>query len=461
MTIKLELHRQRRRIWESTGSPTEELSATLPFELDLTADLPHCIHLQQSSLSYTLEASVQTSNPEAGSFTVAAPVHLVRYGAASFTDFNTSPCRKALTHPTKVELSIPKSRFRKSEPIPLRVRIPPPETTLVADKGLHLRSVSAELVRTINSSLPSSTSTVLCRTGKSARFSSGRPLSLRLTLPPRLEDEVGCEAITQTTIFHSIAFFIRLTVTITGRDPSDRQDFVLNTPVGIMPDQYRTRASEKQREAVQESLEIEYLESVPTYHESEGPSSSRRPEYIRTAATEAGWSYDSDEEPEYDGYEESSALEADAMAHPPPAISEDVSPPVLSPDQHRATQVVRTFAEPVSLSTAAAAAEGAPFILGTVSAPQRLPLPPSPELRPAGGMPGSNTNVDLEGNPLLSDDSTSSDDSHAEAAAARVEAEAPPPSYRDDGSNGTDNLMLPLMMHVSNAPSAGPPPYSL
>lgn len=385
---------------------------------------------------------------------------------------------------------MPKSSFAKSDPVPLRVRIPPPETTLVQDKGLHLRSVSAELVRTISSTAPFSVSTILCRTGKSCRFSSARPLSLRLTLPPRLEDEVGCEAITQDTIFHSISFFVRLTVTVTGRDPSDRQDFVLNSPIGIMPDMYRTRASQKQKEAVQETLEIEYLETVPTYHESEegngggiGPStSSRRPEYIRTAATEAGWSYDSDEEPEFDGYEESAALEADAMAQPPPAISDDVSPPVLTSPAHLdsidAATATAANSVPIARQNTGSSAEceSEQPLAAAAAAQQHLSRPPSPRAHPAvantvmlAALDNSAIDLNTGVASVLSDASSPSSNADSSGVSSDVhpaemgESEAPPPSYRDGGGNGVHNgsLELPLMMHVQTSPATGPPPYSL
>lgn len=352
---------------------------------------------------------------------------------------------------------MPKNRYRKSEPIPLRVRIPPPDSTLVQDKGLHLRSVSAELVRTITSASNTSTA-VLCRTGKSCRFSADRQLSLRLTLPPRLHEDVGCESITQETIFHNIAFFVRLTVALTGRDPSDRQDLTFDTSVGIMPDLYSTRASEKQKEALDEALDSQHhFDLVPSYVEIEGPSTSRRrPEYVRMAAAEAGWSYDSDEEPEHDGYEESAALEADAMAHPPPAISDDVSPPVLSPSASLMDSVARSFIEsnPANSTEQLAGNSNYPEL-----PPQQRPLPPSPP-RPPLVLPAINGIEIIDSATLSAEESSSNGDSVESVEGGVDEHGAPPPSYRDDG-NQSNSLMIPMMLHMSSSPAAGPPPYSL
>lgn len=420
------------------------------------------------------------SNPTLAPVSCTAPVHLTRYGAPSFTSFDSdAPCRQALDHPTHVELLMPKCRFRKSEPIPLRVRIPPPESSLVQDKGLHLRSVTAELVRTISSTANVSKVATICRTGKSCRFSSNRPLSLRLTLPPRFEEDVGCEAITQDTIFHSISFSVKLTIAMSGRTPSDRHDFTLIMPVGVMPDLYtRAKTSEKQREAT--AFLTDYLEQVPTYRESEGPSSSSAaaaagalyeaptgstpaPD-LQAAAAEAGWSYDSDEEPEYDGFEETSALEADSLEQPPPAISEDVSPPNLSLEG-TSMDAHHPSSQP-SIVVSRSNQSGQPFVFDPAiidAAPQELPLPPSPpRTTPVQPHPAAAL---VEAAFAAEDGSSSEGGSagrhvdHLQSAVQEGEADPPPPSYRD--GNAANEMVVPMMLHMPVSPAAGPPPYSM
>ena len=258
---EIELTEQRVVVWgeRAPGSSTDAMAepetaageledfppASARFKLELTPDLPHCIHLGTSSLEYTLTATLHPSDATLPPISKSQPVHLVRSAPAGSllaglvvpagTDPPPSITPETLSVQDPVELSVRLARtvFRRSEPIDLVARIEVPSAKAVQEDGVRLRTVSAELVRIITvSASPCETKppardlsddadpadetpptvatspppapvppreTVLARSGKSARFSPTRPIVIRLLLHP--PSSLSCESITQVRSF--------------------------------------------------------------------------------------------------------------------------------------------------------------------------------------------------------------------------------------------------------------------
>lgn len=197
----VELFHSTSTLWElpSTSSPStstsistsSSLPSTMPFSFQLTADLPHCIHLPYSGLEYKLEAKLHsTAGSKEEDRTTSTVCHLTRYsrpgdlssliGNSSSNNpfsspnssssalqestsntispdidsipkgqFSLSPHSWSISSPTSIQLQLGKTIYRRAEPMDLVVRIPPPESRALEEKGLRLRCVEAELVRVI------------------------------------------------------------------------------------------------------------------------------------------------------------------------------------------------------------------------------------------------------------------------------------------------------------------------
>lgn len=223
--------------------------SSLPFRVDLTPDLPHCLHLATSSLSFTLTATLYYLDSSLAPLSQSAPVHLHRTsppgsllsGSAIAASVDpppsTAPQTILVSEPVPLSVRLARTVFQRSEPIELLVRMEVPSVKVVQEGGLRLRTVSAELVRKItvgdvdagvkgeveeeaeptkgngkevetvkgsheeieevdppvNATPPQLT--VLARSGKSARFSPTRPIVIRLLLHPPAEP--SCESVTQ------------------------------------------------------------------------------------------------------------------------------------------------------------------------------------------------------------------------------------------------------------------------
>lgn len=429
---RIELYSSAKTLWSASAPSTSQTAAiptSLTFALDLTSDLPHCVHMSGSAISYRLLASLyaldQDQIPVA---TCESPVHLERYCSLepntkkvaldslfqqSSPDFSmdTAVCR--YSHPVPLTMTIKRTLFHRSEPIPVRIRIPPPDDDLIARKGLQLRSIEISLVRKISvpsTGQTSSTSSLRSRTGKSCRFSSARTLSLLLTLPPPSPEDFTCESISQSTILHDISFSLKLTISVTSSEPSDRTEVSYERGIGILPDlpenAYPGRKMEKRREADMENA----------YRESRGlpaiPRSNSQPQQGDQDSIEpapVAW-LDALQEEEYDGYEESTA--ADSIALPPPPIEEDISPPELSP----------TTVPPVGLLRRMMLEE-------TGEEASSLPLPESPlfatERRGADEVAGLGAVV-TPGEETTLTATESEAPSYEESARQRTEMDAPP-----------------------------------
>ena len=273
-TEEIELVEQRKVLWGvgaagSSSIPDGDGSGDFPpsstrFKLDLTPDLPHCLHLPSSSLEYTLSAILSYADPSHPPIDKSAPVHLVRTSApgasllagslvVASTDLppSTAPQTLSLAEPVPFSVCLSRTVFRRSEPIELLCRVEVPTAKAVQD-GLRLRTVSAELVRKVlvggvnaEDELPGTKTgeemmrengkraevlsnendteevalppqpqspvhlTVLARSGKSCRFSPTRPVVIRLLLhPPAV---ISCESITQVRSSTSSSPFFLLT----------------------------------------------------------------------------------------------------------------------------------------------------------------------------------------------------------------------------------------------------------
>ncbi|GAA6050458.1 hypothetical protein JCM3770_002606 [Rhodotorula araucariae] len=396
----IDLFEQRKVLWgegaagASSTSSSHRPSASAasfppsstPFKLELTPDLPVCIHTTpSSSLTYTLTAILYYADPDALPLVRCAPVHLLRTTPPG-APLSTLPHTLAKTSPLAFSVRLPRTTFRRSEPIELMTRIEVPSAKAVG-QGLRLRTVSAELVRTIqvvgvSHSVPSSADgredvaagpakpvvgppqvhrTVLAHSGKSARFSPSRPIIIRLVLHPPTEP--SCESITQSTILHTVSFSVVVVIGLVNVSPTSHTgvpspDAVLSQDVFILPDTPAAR-TDKQKEveradpyaALSPGAEpwAQQDAPVPTYvenseHDSGEPlpasgSSSAAVTWAARSSSStsalgllddvpyaAVYPTDGDEE-EYDGYEEISLPATLSTRAPPPAIDEDVSPP--------------------------------------------------------------------------------------------------------------------------------------
>ncbi|GAA5863502.1 hypothetical protein JCM1840_000045 [Sporobolomyces johnsonii] len=306
----IELSEQRKVLWGlgaagSSSTPAEDdfPPNTLPFKLELTPDLPMCLHLGSSALDYTLTAALHYSDPRIPPLVRSTPVHLARtsppgslladttLAALSNPPASTAPVTISAHDPLDFSVRLPRTVFRRSEPIELVARIEVPSAKAVGE-GLRLRTVSAELVRTITvkpvaeppsrqrrlsgnadetEGIPSAPRaqehthrTVLAHSGKSARFSPSRPIVIRLVLHP--PGDPACESITQATILHSVTFSVVVTVglfvlgssasastsTSTSTSTPTSLDATLSQAVFVVPDTTSSR-SNKQKEAEREA----------------------------------------------------------------------------------------------------------------------------------------------------------------------------------------------------------------
>ncbi|KPV78379.1 uncharacterized protein RHOBADRAFT_50852 [Rhodotorula graminis WP1] len=397
----IELFDQRQVLWgdgaagtSSAGAATTSGEASFPpsvnsFKLELTSDLPVCVHAPpSSSLAYTLTATLYPADPDALPLVRCHPVHLVRTSPpGSLPAGTSSPRTVSATSPLAFSVRLPRTSFRRSEPIELTTRIEVPDAKAVGE-GLRLRTVSAELVRTITgiavspSRAPSADDdegrlelepqvhrTVLAHSGKSARFSPSRPIIIRLVLHPPTEP--SCESITQSSILHTVSFAVVVTIGLVSARPSSSTraasplpDAVLSQDVVILPDSPPASRSDKQKEVDREQytaappppVDAPWASQdapVPTYVErsehdlgeppASGSSTSAWSSSLHhdfgaspSSSSSAGilvdmpyavvYPTDGDED-EYDGYEELSLPATLSTRLPPPAIDEDVSPP--------------------------------------------------------------------------------------------------------------------------------------
>lgn len=255
---EIELCEMRQLLWGIgvAGSSSESDTGGVPshstFKLDLTSDLPHCIHFSGSSLEYSLAAILSHADTTLPPLVKTVPIHLVRTSppgsllagsslvASADPPPSTAPQTFAQDDPIPFSVRLSRTVFRRSEPIELLVRIEVPSPTAV--QRFQLRTVSAALVRKVvvggvpleletvevdeleaveepgNGKATASEQfledvvsapehiTTLAKSGKSARFSPTRPIVIRLLLHP--PSTLSCESITQvrpSSLFYPLA----------------------------------------------------------------------------------------------------------------------------------------------------------------------------------------------------------------------------------------------------------------
>ncbi|KAJ9477192.1 hypothetical protein PHBOTO_006422 [Pseudozyma hubeiensis] len=318
----------------SSNASIATVPSTMPFSFPLTSDLPHCIHLRQSSLTYSITAQLFSEDAE--------------------QQYTLQPHNWVEQAPTLVYAQINRTIFRRAEPIDIRVRIPPPDPTNVTEKGLKLRAVEADLIRIIHVKRPSGQETddgaraktvltdraavqeleadpdvhqaLLAHSGKLCRFHSQRPVLLRLTLHPPFDranmphphpdhDALvsgpvfgrggggGCESISQETLMHKVSFEVRIKIGILG-GRGERRDILLRRAVRILPGaagalENLTDGSLEGIDTLSEKERLKRSEKARMLADDQQPggSSSRSPEY-------ASGLLDFGMEDEYDGYED-------------------------------------------------------------------------------------------------------------------------------------------------------------
>lgn len=317
--------------------------SSIPFAIPLVPDTPQSIQTPHSILGHTLTASIHPVNDHMPVLSKSLTVHTRRYSSHSLT-LPSSPEEHSLDDPTHVEVQLSRNTFMSGETIPLYVTVPPPTRETVIDRGLRLRNVRAELVRVVKvkreqyddsdgepdsdnaiedvdhnqsrashleaHSLPSSSKmplsplflgssyrVIIARSGASCRFHSSRPIQLRFVLHQnsagspsdsqtdvgRTESDVESPLITQTTLFHSVSFHIKVHISFVDTSNQTERISTMSIPITILPppaplpevsqsldDAYQKKHDQPPAKTIrQEELDP----SIPHYSEGEaGPS---------------------------------------------------------------------------------------------------------------------------------------------------------------------------------------------
>ncbi|TFK76956.1 hypothetical protein BDN72DRAFT_830130 [Pluteus cervinus] len=124
------------------------LPSSCPFSIPLTSDTPQSIQTPHSCIKHTLTATIHPMDPDQELVSKSLVVHTKRY-SSHLHSIPVAPRTFTSGDPTRIEVQVPREHFRAGEPIPLYITIPPPSRELVAQQGLRLRNVRAELVRSV------------------------------------------------------------------------------------------------------------------------------------------------------------------------------------------------------------------------------------------------------------------------------------------------------------------------
>ncbi|KAI5121329.1 hypothetical protein M0805_003796 [Coniferiporia weirii] len=127
------------------------VASSIPFSIPLTPDTPQCLHLGRSLLSHVLTANLKTTDPLLPLLTRSIAVHTRRF-TSHLPVCEVLPLVVSTRQPTLVEVQVPRTTYRVNEPIPIYVTIPPPDRSVILDHGFTLRSVRAELIRSVKTS---------------------------------------------------------------------------------------------------------------------------------------------------------------------------------------------------------------------------------------------------------------------------------------------------------------------
>ena len=110
--LDIELFEQRRTLWSSSTPSTSnagslDVPSNLPFEFELTEDLPHCIHLPNSSVQYTFIATLIQSDPVLAPLVKRVPIHLTRFAPSDILVVPLQASESCSFSPTIINLSHP------------------------------------------------------------------------------------------------------------------------------------------------------------------------------------------------------------------------------------------------------------------------------------------------------------------------------------------------------------------
>lgn len=386
----IELYAAEQTLWEANAQHTH-VPGALPFRFELTDDLPQCIHGTSSNLTYHVEARLHAARGEPHvtrmllhptRYTHPGPDALKPFASPGFehrarwhwntvtpnSRYSLAPLYWSLQQPVTAHFWLDCSVIRSCEPAVVQVHIPPPDESLVLDRGLKLSSVEAGLVR-VTQSHPSgemysdddileyvlalqrartseqrdslsheaaSSSAFSTRkphrrhalvafSGKSCRFHSQNPIHLQFALrsnaPPTpsalpafdlgtTQHSLGdgqCESITQDTTLHNVRFVLCIRIllrTATG----ERQDMCTGQLIKILPAPAGPEAD---------------APALPPHSQGQPSDASRRP----SSSKHGKAPHSSDDIPalftdqaEYDGYDDASqtdhAMRAMALSTP-------------------------------------------------------------------------------------------------------------------------------------------------
>ncbi|THH03225.1 hypothetical protein EW145_g6422 [Phellinidium pouzarii] len=124
------------------------VASSIPFSIPLPPDTPQCLHIGRFSISHVLTAVLKTTDPSLPLLVRSVPAHTRRF-TSHLLHCDVQPLIVSLSHPTPVDVQVPRTFYRLSEPIPVYVTIPPPDRSVILDHGFTLRSVRAELIRSV------------------------------------------------------------------------------------------------------------------------------------------------------------------------------------------------------------------------------------------------------------------------------------------------------------------------
>ncbi|KAG6901909.1 hypothetical protein C0995_006747 [Termitomyces sp. Mi166 len=145
---EIELATSESVLYTRTFDTVTPLPTSFPFAIPLQTDAPQSIRTLNSSLSYSLTATLHPLDPMFSPHSKTLIVHTRRYISHSHV-VPVHPETYILDDPTRVEVQVPRITFVAGETIPVYVTVPPPAKELVLDQGLRLRNVRVELVRMV------------------------------------------------------------------------------------------------------------------------------------------------------------------------------------------------------------------------------------------------------------------------------------------------------------------------
>lgn len=227
-------------VWDRNHDSHPMIPPVIPFQFELTSDLPQCTHMLESQISYKIVARLH--HLYGHDICTCAPFHPRRYvkggwdtleayanagkrkGAVILNgdaEYSLDPIEWVCADTIQTFFWLERNIIRHVDPIRVQVHIPPPSGSLVLEKGLQLQSVEATLTRVIQShsrghlysdiellhylseqdnqeavhlsskafrdserSLPHLCQHLVVFTGKSCRFHSQRPIHICLALHP-------------------------------------------------------------------------------------------------------------------------------------------------------------------------------------------------------------------------------------------------------------------------------------